>query len=204
MPVTHKVFLGGLPQPYTYGREMFPSVDFPPFQRGNVDYRKFTSQYANSRHIDFSCASQCMSCGEVYTESEQLKNYFDKNPLAVGDVVELIGISMENIIEGVWWKIAGALPGFEFQMQIRGDAAGTIDTPVDVGPVIDAGVVGSGFVEFSPKLYTTSNAMLQLVVTALPTAVPNNCNSCTGMMLSGLNAWFSVIGFEPCRGDMLS
>lgn len=200
----HKVFQGGLPQPYSYDRAMYPSVDFPPYQRANTDHRKYYSQYANSRHIDFSCASQCLSCGEAYTEADQLRNYFDKNPIAVGDVIEIIGISMENIIEGVWWKIAGALPGFTFQMQIKGDPASSIPAPVNVGPVIDAGVVASGFVEFSPKLYSTSNAMLQLVVESVPAVIAPNCSSCTGQMLSGLDAWFSVIGVEPCRGDLMS
>lgn len=200
----HRVFMGGLPQPYTYGREMFPSVDFPPYEKANTDFRKYHSQYANSRHLDFSCSSSCLTCGDAYVEADQLRNYFDKNPLAVGDIIEVVGISMENIIEGVWWKVKGELAGFTFQMEIKGDPASTIPAPIAVGPVIDTSVVGSGFVEFTPKLYNTSNAMLQLVVQTIPAPGTSNCNTCSGAALSGLDMWVSVIGVEPCRGDEMS
>lgn len=201
---THKLFLGGLPQPYSYGREMFPSVDFPPYVKANTDYRKFTSQYANSRHVDFACSSQCLSCGEAYAEADQLRNYFDNNTIAVGDIIELIGISMENVVEGVWWKIMGPLTGFQFQMQVKGDPASTVPAPVNVGPVIDASTAASGFVEFDPRMYFSSNGMFQIVVVAVPAPTTTNCNSCTSSAFSGLDAWFSVVGFDPCRGDRMS
>lgn len=200
----HKVFLGGLPQPYTYGREMFPSRDFPAYTYAGVDHRKFTASFSNSRKIDFSCSQECISCGEAYAEAEQLKNYFEQNPIAVGDIIEIIGISMYSTVDGIWWNVEGSLPGLEFQMQVRGLAGSSIPAPVNVGAPVNAGIVASGYVEFSPKLYADHNDMLQLVVTAVPAPSAPNCNSCTTSMLSGLKVWFAVDGKEMCRGDIRS
>lgn len=200
---THSLFQGGLPVYHGFTRRQFPSRRMEPYADWAVDYRKMNSHFSNSRLIDLSCNQGCQDCGEQ-NGSIELRNYFDEHTFAVGDRIEIIGITKFSRLECVWWNVEGAVPGLTFDLSIEGLAGSSVPAAVALG-ALDAGVVASGTVEMAPPIYFDHNDMLVLTVTALPAPPATaGCSGCVNSPLSGLKLWLSTVGNELCRGDVQS
>lgn len=198
----HRLFQGGKPS-YKSGfqRRQFPSTRMGDYDAWAVDYRKMNSHFSNSRLIDLSCNQGCADCGDQ-AGSIELRAYFEENVVAVGDTIEIIGLTKHSLLNGLWWNVEGAVAGLTFSVAIQGLAGSSVPAAVALGSV-DAGVVGSGYTHLAAPAYFDHNDMIVLTVTGVPApTAPNPCSSCANSALAGLKLWIAAVGNELCRGDV--
>lgn len=198
----HALFQGGKPSYRSgYQRRQFPSTRMGNYDTWAVDYRKMNSHFSNSRLIDLSCNQGCADCGDQ-AGSIELRTYFEENTIAIGDTIEIIGLTKFSLMNGFWWNVEGAAPGLTFDASIQGLAGSSVPAAIALG-AIDAGVIGSGYVHLAAPAYFDHNDMIVLTVTGVPApGAPNPCSACSYSPLAGLKLWTAVVGSELCRGDV--
>lgn len=178
---THKLADGGpMPNGCCMGEGRYPSIDMPPYEEWAIDYRKTHNSASLGKVFDWGCGPPegCAACGDNDEADPELQHYLRDNVIAVGDIIEVQGLPMGGILEGVCWNVIAGCAGFTFRLQVRGLAGSSVPATVNLGPAISGAVAASGYVHFNAPLYFDHNDMLQFVVTGLCTDPPSGCGPC--------------------------
>jgi hypothetical protein len=209
----HNLFMGGQKaNSCTIGSNMFPSMEMGQCEPWAADYRKSNVEFSLTREFNWGCAPAggCTDCGQE-RGSQALKQYLNENTIAVGDIINAVGIPMLGIVTGVWWVIKAPAAGFTFDIQIRGAVGTSVPAPVVIGtvdggpaaPLAGSCSIPSGYFHLTTPLYFDHNDMLQLVITGLPAAPAGGCGSC-GQNGIGLTDFIVAPQYrEFCRGDVM-
>ena len=186
----HNLFLGGLATMNGHYRGL-PSVEQTPNGAMTPTTHKQQGRYSLLRDLAWKDDTGGPSTGES-RGSRFLADYLSCNTLAVGDVLNLVIMPKWSSILGIWWMVHDPLPGFTFDLRLRGNAnslGGTpaVPVPLTLATGVDGGLVapvaaGPGYAPtgligidpaaqgdpLAPGIYFDQNDMLQLVITGLP------------------------------------
>ena len=189
----HDLFLGG-GRTYTVPSSMFPSQDVEPDCPMEADNRRGDIDFSLTRTLQWKCSREIDDCSDKMG-SDALAQYIKCNGLpAQDDILNIVILPRWSSMSEVWVNVDEAVPGLEYEIKVRGNAAslgGTVDAPapVVVGTV-DASVEGSQLIVLDDKLYFDQNDMLQVCITAMP----ETGFECSCVMIS-------PVVREYCRGQ---
>jgi hypothetical protein len=175
----HKLFDGPLgSSSCCLGMPRYPSVDQPNYEPWAVDWRKVHNSASLTRMLDWGCskATGCVACNDG-AEDLDLQRYMRDNPIAVGDTIEVFGLPMSGILEGICWEVWDGCPGFAFDIEVRGLAGSSVPAKVTVGTVNGA-APGNGYFHLAVPIYLNHNDMLQIKVNGLCPATTGSCGPC--------------------------
>lgn len=189
---THPLFLGGGRTQTVYPPSMFPSRDVNPDDDMAVDNTRGDILFSNTRRLIWKEPFSVQSCN--YIGSDALSQYYTCNPIVTGDIIQTHILPRWSSLERIWINVEEAVAGFTFQLRVRGNSAsngGTtaVPVPINVGPVIDGGVVGSQLIVLPEPIYFDQNDMLEMVLVAVPAS---------GIECSNIS--ISPVIMEYCRG----
>lgn len=186
----HKIFQGGQRTPNNGFYQHFPTVDSHPNMAMTPATHKDGGNYSLSRHLFWNDEDNVPRTG-ASEGSRGLADYLSRNPIAAGDVLDIVELPRHTSLLKIWWLIQTPLAGFTFDLQVRGNAqslGGTLAAPQSIllaedvdgaqaASDADGCNPASGVIGIDPAaqgdplaegIYFDQNDMLQLVVKTLP------------------------------------
>jgi hypothetical protein len=200
----HLLALGGNTRDeFCFGSGLLPSVPFDPDQPIEADARRNGIDFSILRCVDFGCGdSPCSGCVTAECKgSIALADYLSKNPIVVGDVVDLAYLPRLYTLREVYWRVEKAVTPMTFDLQVAdyNGAAPPIVLATGISgaalnwDVLDVATITGGVFPIR------TNGVLQMVITDLPPPAPANqcgCPMCGGICGLGLKVAAVVRQYE--------
>jgi len=181
----HNLALGGRPKEgFRFGQNILPSVPYLPNEAIVPDARRSSTTFALTRCLNFGVAENCDCVTDGYRGSIALREYVRNNPIAVGDVLNVVFLPARTRLLEVAWFVESPLPSFDFDIRVANyDPA--VATPLALATSVPGGVVGWDVLDVTTiagdPLLIRTNAVLQVVIKALPPLPADtgcNCPAC--------------------------